>query len=268
MNRPQTLCVTNVDEDGECIIDSSSSATRERVCGNAVCDKNRLVSGVKKDKVWSKVEGPWYEGVADAQTRHNTGWNNAFAFPWEVGMYWNLTTGGPGSSQRAIGCPGLDEPFGQVPKYGTPNWPYRNKDSPIFGSPAMKCATNDYVPEGGNRTMSDIISEFAEDNEFFAEKFMEGWQEMASNGYATELEDGPESSWLGHYSLSQKLKKQGGSITPDFESYIQDNKPVWFTDADADPWICGHRGHASTTCGVRFKEYFAKARSRPECFPQ
>ena len=60
---------------------------------------------------------------------------------------------------------------------------------------------------------------------------MEGWQEMASNGY-TELEDGPESSWFGHYSLSQKLKKQGGAITPDFETYIQSNKPVWFTDAD------------------------------------
>ena len=67
----------------------------------------------------------------------------------------------------------------------------------------------------------------------FAEKFMEGWQEMTSNGYTDgELEDGPESSWFGHYSLSQKLKKQGEAITPDFETYIQNNKPVWFTDAE------------------------------------
>ena len=43
---------------------------------------------------------------------HSQGWNNAFAFPWELGMYWNFTTGGVG--QRAIGCPGLDEPFGEV----------------------------------------------------------------------------------------------------------------------------------------------------------
>ena len=55
---------------------------------------------------------------------------------------------------------------------------------------------------------------------------------MASNGYTNELEDGPESSWFGHYSLSQKLKKQDEAITPDFETYIQNNKPVWFTDAD------------------------------------
>ena len=127
--------------------------------------------------------------------------------------------------------------------------------------------------------MSDIIAEFAEDNEIFAEKFMEGWQEMTSNGYADgELEDGPESSWFGYYSLSQKLKKQGGAIEPDFATYIQ-NKPVWFTDADANPWICGHRVHAPWicghrghapdhrgTCGVRFKEYYEAARARTECF--
>ena len=99
---------------------------------------------------------------------------------------------------------------------------------------------------------------------------MEGWQNMTSNGYADgELEDGPESSWFGHYSLVQKLKKQGGAIEPDFATYIQNNKPVWFTDADADPWICGHRGHAPDhrgTCGVRFKEYYEAARARTECF--
>ena len=62
---------------------------------------------------------------------------------------------------------------------------------------------------------------------------MEGWQDMTSNGYAEgELQDGPESSWFGHYSLSQKLKKQGGAIEPDFETYIENNKPVWFTDGE------------------------------------
>ena len=29
-------------------------------------------------------------------------------------MYWNLTVGG--LNQRAMGCPGLDEPFGTIDK--------------------------------------------------------------------------------------------------------------------------------------------------------
>lgn len=24
----------------------------------------------------------------------------------------------------------------------------------------------------------------------------------------------------------------------------------------ADPWICGHRGHSTTSCGYSFKRYF------------
>lgn len=35
-----------------------------------------------------------------------------FGFPWEIGMYWNLTVGG--LNQRAMGCPGLDVPFGTI----------------------------------------------------------------------------------------------------------------------------------------------------------
>ena len=37
-----------------------------------------------------------------------------FGFPWEIGMYWNLTVGG--LNQRAMGCPGLDAPFGTIDK--------------------------------------------------------------------------------------------------------------------------------------------------------
>ena len=45
--------------------------------------------------------------------------------------------------------------------------------------------------------------------EVFAEKFFEGWQKMTSNGYDDGvLVDGPESGWLGHYSLMKKLEKK------------------------------------------------------------
>ena len=217
-----TSCVVGLDENDECVINTSSRRMK-RLCGNAKCDEDRIVSGMSKKRTQQKVEGPWKAGLKDQQQRHNQGWSNQFAFPYEIGLFWKLTTGGVG--QRAIGCNGLDEPFGEVEKYGTPNWPYRNNNSPIHGSPAMDCEMNDYAPDG--RTMSDIVGAFAEDNEVFAEKFMEGWQMMASNGYAEgELEDGPESSWVGHYSLTA----QGVDIGSNFEEYIAENKPVWFTD--------------------------------------
>ena len=184
---------------------------------------------MKKAGTLAKVEGPWREGLTDQSNRHYHGWNNQFAFPYEIGLFWNLTTS-ENLGQRAIGCKGLDEPFGEVEKYGTPNWPYRNNNSPIFASPAMDCEVNDYAPDG--RTMGDIVGKFAEDNEVFAEKFMEGWQMMTANGYTEgELEDGPESSWVGHYSLTA----QGIDVGSNFAEYIENNKPVWFTDPEVSP---------------------------------
>ena len=189
-------------------------------CPNASCE-NGIIKGGKFAKVVSKVEGPWSEDLSskDRANRHRQGWNNAFGFPWEIGLAWNLTVGGVG--QRAMGCPGLNEDFGTVSK---PNWPYRNSNSPIFGSPAMDCPVNDYAPEG--RSMFDIINDLADDNEHFAEKFLEAWQQMTNNGYSdSDLVDGPQNGWLGHYSLAL----QGVDI-PDFETYIAENAPVTFTD--------------------------------------
>ena len=102
-----------------------------------------------------------------------------FGFPWEIGMYWNLTVGG--LNQRAMGCPGLDVPFGTIDReteLGSPNWPYKKG----FASPAMNCGLNDYKPLD-DRSMHEIIDELATDNEIFAEKFLEGWQLMTNNGY-------------------------------------------------------------------------------------
>ena len=156
-----------------------------------------------------------------------------FAFPWEIGMYWNLTVGG--LNQRGMGCPGLDLPFGTIDK---PNWPYRNIAAPVYSSPAMKCGLNNYQPSypepfthsdvtPDTRPMHEIIDELASNNEIFAEKFLESWQMMMNNGYKEEeLEDGPENGWLGYFSLAQ----QGITIEPDFTSFIEANKPVWITD--------------------------------------
>jgi len=96
--------------------------------------------------------------------------------------------------------------------------------------------------------MYQIVEELAEDNEYFAEIFLEAWQQFTSNGYtADDLVDGPDNGWLGYNSLA----KQGISIN-NFEEFIEQNKPVTFTDPKADPYICGHRGHSSNSCGIRF----------------
>ena len=126
-----------------------------------------------------------------------------------------------GVAQRAVGCPGLDTPFGTVEE---PNWPYRTSKSPMFASPAMDCEVNTYAPE--DKPMHEIVDYLASDNEYFAEVFLGGWQQMTSNGYGSgELVDGPESGWTGHYSLTQQ-----GVHVADFAEYIRQNKPVTFTD--------------------------------------
>ena len=132
--------------------------------------------------------------------------------------------------------------------------------------------------------MHEIVDELASDNELWAEKFLEGWQQMTSNGYASnELVDGPQSGWVGHYSLT----KQGIAIS-DFEAYIADNAPVTFTDPEvrkfvgvlptalpnllfylqADPFICGHMGHVgsySFSCGIRFSTCFKRYKKQGYC---
>ena len=83
-----------------------------------------------------------------------------------------------------------------------------------------------YAPEG--KPMHQIVDELASDNEYWAEKFLEGWHIMVTNGYEVEygeLVEGPQSAWLGHYSLTEQ-----GIAVGDFENYIAENKPVTFTD--------------------------------------
>ena len=101
-------CVKEINSEGQCVIDTS-----DRRCANAYCDENLVVIGADLEGAGPPVSGP-YEGKnpLDIATRHGQGWNNQFSFPYEVGMYWDFQVGEV--SQRAIGCPGIDEPFGTV----------------------------------------------------------------------------------------------------------------------------------------------------------
>lgn len=246
-------CVLNVTADGTCIMNEDVVTTSGK-CVNAWCDENQIEHGVEPYGAYSVVNGSWYEGVEDADTRHVTGWNNQFAFPWEIGAYWNLTSQeySETSAQRAVGCPGLDDDFGTINPVETnffPKWPYKNRgQSNIFNSFAMQCSLNTYSPEG--TPMHEIVDNLASDNEYWAEKFLEAWDMMTTNGN-DGLVDGPQSAWFGHYSLT----KQGIELG-DFESYIDDNKPLKFTDPAVDPTICGHKGHFQTSCGLTFSKCY------------
>ena len=91
---------------------------------------------------------------------------------------------------------------------------------------------------------------------------------MARNGYSG-LQEGPQSGWLGYYSLD----KQGRMDNVNLEELIAANADdglVW-TDptvrcyiykvwnhviiilfAQVDPTLCGHVGHAARSCGLTF----------------
>ena len=64
-----------------------------RSCKDAWADENNIIHGAKYKKAQDECVGPWSESLSskDKQNRHNTGWNNQFALPWEVSAYWDFT---------------------------------------------------------------------------------------------------------------------------------------------------------------------------------
>merc|ERR1711972_667362 len=93
--------------------------------------------------------------------------NNIIAFPWEISAAWDFTTRTE-KGQHATGCPGLDS---------WEKWPYRNMNSPIYGSYAMNCSRQSY------KNLADIVDKFASDQQYWSVRFLEAWDTMATNGY-------------------------------------------------------------------------------------
>ena len=101
-----------------------------------------------------------------------------FALNMEVGFYKNFSI--TGDASRATGCPGL-----------VPTSEYNG--APIFGSPVEEC---------DKARTALIVEEFADDHDVWADAFLNAWQRMQNNiENKDNLEDGPQSSWLGYYSL-------------------------------------------------------------------
>ena len=84
-------CVEGYDEDWTPIISRSTSG-----CKNAWADENNVIHGATYRSPLGECVGPFSAvdktDTAERLKRHQTGWSNQFAFPWEIGAYWNFTT--------------------------------------------------------------------------------------------------------------------------------------------------------------------------------
>ena len=83
-------CVTGYDEDQKPILKSSRS------CADAWTDESGVLHGAKYNKALDACDGPYSEVDRNDKNlvncKHTTGWNNQFAFPWEICSYWNCTS--------------------------------------------------------------------------------------------------------------------------------------------------------------------------------
>ena len=65
-------------------------------CEGAWADQQNIIHGASYQDPLEECPGP-FSSVDPSdqkalQNRHNTGWSNMFAFPWEVCSYWNCSS--------------------------------------------------------------------------------------------------------------------------------------------------------------------------------
>lgn len=138
-----------------------------------------------------------------------------FALPMEYGLSHKVDVD---NELMPKGCGGLERPI---------QW----KDAPIWGTPVLNCDPADLAPEGVHTKC--IIDLFADDHEMWAKAFLDTFHKMQANGYS-KLEDGPQESWLGYYSLEGQNMDVGN-----YENYVKEHAPLVFTDKNARPQKCG-----------------------------
>ena len=110
---------------------------------------------------------------------------------------------------RATGCPGIDlENPNRMWKNGS--GPIKRGSNSVVASPAGDCPIQDLTDKEGTR-IADITEQYADDHDVWASDFLDAWQRMQAIKNPN-LKDGPESSWLGYYSL----KEMGADIGEDF----------------------------------------------------
>ena len=120
---------------------------------------------------------------------------------------------------------GIDVPF--------EDWPMKTSNSPIYASHAMECGRQTY------KGLFDIVDMFASDQQLWSGKFLEAWDLMATNGrqgpgpgagWFTDLEEGPQAGWLGHYSLDKAGRLAAGDTLESLIAEAGEAGLVWTDD--------------------------------------
>jgi len=148
-------------------------------------------------------------------------WKNEFLLNWEVGM--SLKFDVDPETFRAKNCPGLE-----VTNDG--KGPFEDAICAINAvctSKVPDCPPQDYIDPTSGKPIRQILEEFADDHDVWAEAFLAGWQRMQETGYDV-LNDAPQNSWMGYNTL----KEMGAVIGDDYEDFIDQHAPVVFTKED------------------------------------
>ena len=84
-------CILGVNSDGTCNLKSFCEKKR-----GAYCDENNIIHGGILAGVKSEAVGPVTDDMSEdeLESRWVQGFDNQFAFPWEIGMYWKFHVGG------------------------------------------------------------------------------------------------------------------------------------------------------------------------------
>ena len=79
-------CVSYVDADGQCVM-------KKFGCNTATCDENHIQLNARTANTYKEPVGQWTDSLSTKEKgeRHNAGFNNQFAFPWEIGFYYDFT---------------------------------------------------------------------------------------------------------------------------------------------------------------------------------
>ena len=97
----------------------------------------------------------------------------------------------------------------------------------------MECERQTY------KGLSDIVDRFANDQQLWSGKFLEAWDLMATNGrqrtgpgggWFTDLEEGPQAGWLGHYSLDKAGRLAAGDTLESLIAEAGEAGLVWTDD--------------------------------------
>jgi len=153
------------------------------------------------------------------ETTRGCGFNLQFALPYELGMYNKMSY--KNDTLRPWGCDGIN-----IERKG-PRWIKKW----TFGTPVMTCQRNDLNLDG--EPAYKVIEDFADNHDVWAKDFLDGWELMQANGYGNSLAVGPQNGWLGFNSLRER-----GDKVDDYESFINDNAPLVFTNPKANPFLC------------------------------